>query len=683
MGKTIQSIALICTNSFAAFEAAGAMSSSSASAAAALPAVAAPAVGIFGLPVGTQLKATLVVCPVVAVIQWRDEIARHVAPGALTVLVYHGPKRTVRAADLQAADVIITTYSVLETDYRKNVLPLKVACLYCAKKYYPQQLKMHNTFWCGPDAQKSEAQKKTASKKGKGKALGEGAGEAAEEEEEEEAEDAEDAEVEDDEEEEEAGPVARKGKGKASQGRGGKGKASASAKSGKGTTNTATEAAEEEEEAPSKGGKGGRGGKGGKGGPSFAEYIRRRHALLKKVEGEGEEEDGEVDAGVGEHGAEAAAPKQPAVLAADKSLLHSVKWFRIVLDEAHCIKDRRSNTSKAVFALQSHHKWALSGTPLQNRVAELYSQIRFLQSDPYAYYFCKQCDCKSLDYCFGTDWRKCDHCGHSPLHHFCWWNRHVANPIKAYGFAGRGRKALMVLKHEVLEGTLLRRTKAQRADDLALPPRFSYLRRDRLDAVEEDFYAALYTQSQAAFGEFVSGGTVLNNYAHIFELLIRLRQAVCHPYLVLYSAGRDPAEGSTAGTAAAAARGEGECGLCKDPVEDGVLTGCGHAFCRSCMADFMGAAQAGSRAAAKCPDCGKKLSVDLSAPALSVATVAKPTPSSGPRRSSILARIDTAAFVSSTKIEALREELATMLAKDPSAKALVFRQGREEARRST
>ena len=33
-------------------------------------------------------------------------------------------------------------------------------------------------------------------------------------------------------------------------------------------------------------------------------------------------------------------------------------------------------------------------------------------------------------------------------------------------------------------------------------------------------------------------GTVVNNYAHIFDLLIRLRQAVNHPWLVEYSATR-------------------------------------------------------------------------------------------------------------------------------------------------
>ena len=47
---------------------------------------------------------------------------------------------------------------------------------------------------------------------------------------------------------------------------------------------------------------------------------------------------------------------------------------------------------------------------------------------------------------------------------------------------------------------------------------------------------------------YVDSGTVLNNYAHIFDLLIRLRQAVNHPYLVVYSAsGNKSAPGSALG----------------------------------------------------------------------------------------------------------------------------------------
>ena len=62
-----------------------------------------------------------------------------------------------------------------------------------------------------------------------------------------------------------------------------------------------------------------------------------------------------------------------------------------MLDEAHNIKDRGSNTARAAFALDAKFRWCLSGTPLQNRVGELYSMIRFLGADPFAYAFCKAC----------------------------------------------------------------------------------------------------------------------------------------------------------------------------------------------------------------------------------------------------------------------------------------------------
>eukprot|EP00494_Astrolonche_serrata_P026737 UN27000 len=65
-------------------------------------------------------------------------------------------------------------------------------------------------------------------------------------------------------------------------------------------------------------------------------------------------------------------------------------------------------------------KWRLTGTPLQNRVGELYSLVRFLKIDPFAYYFCKNkgCKCKSLSWSMGAMSRKCRKCGHSPMFHF-------------------------------------------------------------------------------------------------------------------------------------------------------------------------------------------------------------------------------------------------------------------------
>ena len=267
--------------------------------------------------------------------------------------------------------MVITTYSVLESDYRKNVLPTKVACEYCGKKYYPVQLKMHLAFWCGPDAQRTDAQAKTVIKKQKkGGAAGAGAGAGAAEGEEEE------------EEEEEEPPLKKgkskgKGKGKGTAGKGkgkskpdakGKGKAAAEEDDDDddGDSDYEDEAAEEEEE------EGGGGGHWASLKERWMAANKKKRAALKEAAAGGGGNEGEEEAGAGD------AP----LVAADKSVLHSVRWHRIILDEAHCIKDRASNTAKAVFALSSSFKWALSGTPLQNRVAELYSQIRFLQVDP-------------------------------------------------------------------------------------------------------------------------------------------------------------------------------------------------------------------------------------------------------------------------------------------------------------
>lgn len=65
--------------------------------------------------------------------------------------------------------------------------------------------------------------------------------------------------------------------------------------------------------------------------------------------------------------------------------------IRIILDEAHNIKERSTNAAKAAFALTASFRWCLSGTPLQNRVGELYSLVRFLGADPFSFYFCKKC----------------------------------------------------------------------------------------------------------------------------------------------------------------------------------------------------------------------------------------------------------------------------------------------------
>ncbi|KAJ6184963.1 hypothetical protein N7519_006264 [Penicillium mononematosum] len=57
---------------------------------------------------------------------------------------------------------------------------------------------------------------------------------------------------------------------------------------------------------------------------------------------------------------------------------HKVDWHRIILDEAHAIKNKDCATSIAVRALRGKFKWAVSGTPLHNGVEELYPYLHFI-----------------------------------------------------------------------------------------------------------------------------------------------------------------------------------------------------------------------------------------------------------------------------------------------------------------
>ena len=49
-----------------------------------------------------------------------------------------------------------------------------------------------------------------------------------------------------------------------------------------------------------------------------------------------------------------------------RGLLHRAFFYRVVLDEAHCIKNHNSQTSVACRALMARHRWAVSGTPIHN-----------------------------------------------------------------------------------------------------------------------------------------------------------------------------------------------------------------------------------------------------------------------------------------------------------------------------
>lgn len=62
----------------------------------------------------------------------------------------------------------------------------------------------------------------------------------------------------------------------------------------------------------------------------------------------------------------------------EKSLLFESKFYRIITDESHHLKNPGSETFKVCMKLKSKHKWCLSGTPIQNGVFEIYAPLKFL-----------------------------------------------------------------------------------------------------------------------------------------------------------------------------------------------------------------------------------------------------------------------------------------------------------------
>ncbi|KAI9765857.1 MAG: DNA repair protein rad16 [Geoglossum simile] len=302
------------------------------------------------------------------------------------------------------------------------------------------------------------------------------------------------------------------------------------------------------------------------------------------------------------------------------SLIHSVKWHRVILDEAHSIKTRVSNTSKACFALKANHKWCLSGTPLQNRIGELFSLLKFLEIKPFAYYLCVPA------------------------------KRVVM--VQRAGHTGEGQTAFGKLQL-LLDRVMLRRLKKDHVSSMELPPKQVVIHREVFNEIELDLATSVMTNSTRQFDNYVAQGVVLNNYANIFGLIMQMRQVADHPDLLL----KRHTEGG---------QNVLVCVICDDVAEDAIRSKCHHTFCRKCVRSFIGSFQAAS-VEPDCPRCHITLSIDLEQPETEQDELLV-------KKSSIINRIKMENWTSSTKIEMLVYDLYKLRSSKQTHKSIVFSQ---------
>ena len=218
-------------------------------------------------------------------------------------------------------------------------------------------------------------------------------------------------------------------------------------------------------------------------------------------------------------------------LVKENSRIHAIKYHRLILDEAHSIKSRQTGVAKACFALKADYKWCLSGTPVQNRIGEFFSLLRFLEVAPFASYFCKTCTCATLHWSQDAS-KKCTHCGHSGFQHVSIFNQELLNPITSAESPEIRKEAFAKLRL-LTDRIMLRRVKRNHTASMELPPKEVNVHNEFFGPIEKDFSDSIMGNSNRKFDTYVSRGVVLNNYANIFGLLMQMRQVADHPDLLL------------------------------------------------------------------------------------------------------------------------------------------------------
>lgn len=334
----------------------------------------------------------------------------------------------------------------------------------------------------------------------------------------------------------------------------------------------------------------------------------------------------------------------------EDSILHSIKYHRLILDEAHSIKSRTAGVAKACFALKADYKWCLSGTPVQNRIGEFFSLLRFLEVTPFACYFCKQCPCKQLHWS-QDEQKKCTSCKHSGFSHVSVFNQEILNPIT--GSVTHKRKEGLAKLRLITDRIMLRRMKRDHTSSMELPPKDIVIHNEFFGEMERDFSQSIMSNSTRKFDTYVSQGVMLNNYANIFGLIMQMRQVANHPDLIL----RKNAQGG---------QNVLVCCICDEPAEDAIRSRCRHEFCRQCAKSYVQSFSGGG-GDADCPRCHIPLAIDWDQPEIE-------QDEENVKKSSIINRIKMEDWTSSTKIEMLVYDLYKLRSKKQTHKSIVFSQ---------
>ncbi|MDG0834706.1 DEAD/DEAH box helicase [Roseateles saccharophilus] len=181
------------------------------------------------------------------------------------------------------------------------------------------------------------------------------------------------------------------------------------------------------------------------------------------------------------------------LLQRDRERWLAQRWHVVVLDEAQHVKNASTQAAQVASALQARQRIALSGTPLENHLGELWSLFHFLMPG----FLGSQARFKTL---FRT-------------------------PIEKQGQA----EPLQRLGRRVTP-FMLRRTREAVAAEL--PPRIESTLPVTLEGAQADLYETIRLATEKTVREALAARGLARSQIQVLDALLKLRQACCDPRLV-------------------------------------------------------------------------------------------------------------------------------------------------------
>ncbi|MFQ6663207.1 hypothetical protein Gotur_030809 [Gossypium turneri] len=310
------------------------------------------------------------------------------------------------------------------------------------------------------------------------------------------------------------------------------------------------------------------------------------------------------------------------------SPMKKIEWWRVILDEAHVIKNANAQQSKAVTNLKATCRWVVTGTPIQNGSFDLFSLMAFLRFEPFSI--------KS------------------------YWRSLVQRPL------AQGNKNGLSRLQVLMASISLRRIKGNNL--VGLPPKTLQTCYVELSVEERELYDQIEGKAKNVIQEFIANDSLVRNYSTVLGMLLRLRQ-ICTSLALLpldlralfpSSNVEDVSNNPELLKKMVVMLQDGEdfdCPICISPPVDVVITRCAHIFCRSCILKTL------QRTKPCCPLCRQPLSQsDL---------FSAPPKSSEADHTEISSRNPT-----SSKVSALLSLLRESRDQKPATKSVVFSQFR-------